>query len=546
MLTIFRITVAIVAICMPILLSLMRFIPRMTASRGWSRFKSLVIHPATFGNHHREPVVAGVVPTRGQSLYIFLISLLNIVLLVAPYTIHQPQASFLTKGKQLLSVIGNRAGVMAMGNVVALFVFSSRNSVLLYLTDWSYGTYLLLHRWLGYWAVLHTVIHSAMLWSYYVKAGTYSAEILRLYWIWGIVGTVAACAFIPFSVLWIRQKFYEFFIISHIALSLLFLVGYYYHIWYVYTYNWGYEIWMFVAAGIWALERLVRIARMAFQGSRTAIVTMIPGTDGEYLQIEVEGKEIKAGVAYLCFPTLSWRFWETHPFSISGASLGLQQGVLHTSRSASSSDSIAIPDASHEKEATVHTAASPNLDNTSNNGPKGNTLFFARTRQGVTKALAAKASAADNTPVRLRILIDGPYDHSGRVHSQITQCSSILCIAGGVGITACLPLLQQDRTKDVKLYWSSRKAGLVTALAPTLAALGPDVNVEMLVGERFDLECITRQALADGEDTREGALAILVSGPPGLADDVRSTITQVARSCKQSRPFVLIDEAFGW
>ena len=121
-----------------------------------------------------------------------------------------------------------------MGNVVALFLFSSRNSILLYLTDWSYSTYLLLHRWLGYWAVLHTIIHSAMLWKYYVKAGSYSAEILRLYWQWGIVGTVAVCAILPFSLLKIRQKFYEFFIISHIVLSLLFLLGFYYHIWYVY------------------------------------------------------------------------------------------------------------------------------------------------------------------------------------------------------------------------------------------------------------------------------------------------------------------------
>ena len=546
MLTICRITVAVIAITLPILLSLLRFVPWTTKSRDLSRFKSLIIHPATFGTHHREPVAGGVVPTRGQSLYILLISLLNIILLVAPYTIHQPQASFLTKGRQLLSVIGNRAGVMAMGNVVALFVFSTRNSVLLYLTDWSYGTYLLLHRWLGYWAVLHTVIHSAMLWAYYVKAGTYSAEILRLYWIWGIVGTVAMCALIPFSLLWIRQKFYEFFIISHIALSLLFLVGYYYHIWYVYTYNWGYEIWMFAAAGIWALERLARLCRMAFQGSRTAVVTMVPGTDGEYVSIEVDGKELKSGVAYLCFPTLSWRFWETHPFSVSGATSGSRQSALRSPRSRSSSDSGPAPGADSEKGATVHTAASSTLDDMGGRSPAGNTLFFARTRKGVTKALVAKVSAANDRPVRMRVLIDGPYDHSGRVHAQIAQCGSILCIAGGVGITACLPIIRQERTKDAKLYWSSRKEGLIQALTPTLASLTNNVKVETLVGERFDLESIILQTLLDNDDAKKGALAILVSGPPGLADDVRSKVTQVARSQTQSRPFVLVDEAFGW
>ncbi|KAH7386044.1 ferric reductase-like protein transmembrane component 4 [Pyrenochaeta sp. MPI-SDFR-AT-0127] len=540
------ITIAIVAILLPVLLSLFRFIPSTTASQGWSRIKSTLIYPATFGRHHRTPVAGGLVPTRGQSLYILLISLLNLILLVAPYTITQPQASFTSKGRQFLSIIGNRAGSMAMGNVVALFLFSSRNSFLLYLTDWSYSTYLLLHRWLGYWAVLHTVIHSAMLWSYYVKAGTYSAEILRLYWIWGIVGTVAMCALLPFSLLQIRQKFYEFFIISHVALSLLFLIGYYYHIWYVYTYNWGYEIWMFVAAGIWALERLIRIGRMAFQGSRTAVVTVIPDVDGEYVRIEVEGKVLEAGVAYLCFPTLSWRFWETHPFSVSGSISNAQQGVLHPSQSNSGSDLSPAPDAIHEKGTNVFTATSTAGSEAETHGHSIRTTFFARTRSGVTKILAQRASGLEGKQARLRILIDGPYHHSGRVHSQLAQCSSILCIAGGVGITACLPFLRQSESKDTKLFWSSRKSGLIADLTPTLNAFSSNVKVETLVGQRFDLDNIIQQGLVSQDGASSGPLAIVVSGPPGLADDVRLKVTQFARSNKHSRAYVLVDEAFSW
>jgi len=538
----------VLAIFLPILISLVRFIPGATASHGWSHFRSIFIYPATFGRHHRTPVAGGLVPTRGQSLYILLISFLNLILLVAPYTITQPQASFTTKSKQLLSVIGNRAGTMAMGNVVVLFLFSSRNSVLLYLTNWSYSTYLLLHRWLGYWAVLHTVVHSAMLWSYYVKAGTYSAEVLRLYWIWGIVGTVAMCALIPFSLLKFRQQFYEFFIVSHIALSLLFLVGYYYHIWYVYTYNWGYEIWMFVAAGIWALERLIRIGRMIFQGSSTAVVTVIPDADSEYIKLDIEGKDLKAGVAYLCFPTLSWRFWETHPFSISGSGSGPQQELLRTSQSNSVSDLSPGPERIHEKGASVYATASTVANGTRFQGPNSSTWFFARTRSGITKALKDKASGSDGKRVQLRVLIDGPYNHSGRVHSQIAQCSSILCIAGGVGITACLPFLRESETKDIKLFWSSRKSGLITDLTPALNALPSNVEVNTLVGQRFDLDSIIHEGLVDHDQdgTSKGPLAIVVSGPPELADEVRLNVTQTVRNFKRSRPYVLVDEAFSW
>jgi hypothetical protein len=116
------------------------------------------------------------------------------------------------------------------------------------------------------------------------------------------------CAFLPFSVLWVRQRAYEGFIFAHVAFPLLFLVGYYYRIWYVYGYSWGYEIWLFVAAGIWALERVGRVVRMGVQGSCTAVVTLVPDTDGEYMHIDVQDKVLRGGVAYLCFPTLSWRF----------------------------------------------------------------------------------------------------------------------------------------------------------------------------------------------------------------------------------------------
>ena len=282
----------------------------------------MLVYPSVWGKYHREPVAGAWVPTRGQAMYIFLISFLNLILLLAPYVITQPQASFSSRDLQTLSIVGNRAGVMAMGNVVALFLFATRNNVLLYITDWSYSTYLLLHRWLGYWAAFHTILHSFMLLSYYIVNGTYQDELARPYWSWGIVGTVAASAILPFSLPWVRQKLYEFFLASHVVLALLFILGYYYHIWYCYEYKWGYEIWIFIAGGIWGADRVARLARMALQGSHTADITLIEDTDGEYFRIDVQGTYLKDGVAYLCFPTLDWRFWENHPFSVAYRSLG--------------------------------------------------------------------------------------------------------------------------------------------------------------------------------------------------------------------------------
>ncbi|KAK2767773.1 hypothetical protein FQN54_003932 [Arachnomyces sp. PD_36] len=525
--TYYTVAIFLVAVLLPIPLSLLHRIPGVIKSRPWSALQSAFITPAAFGKRHREPVagvVGLVVPTRGQALYIFLISLLNLIFLFAPYIYHHPQSIFVSQASQALSIIGNRAGVMAMGNTAALFLFAARNNMLLWLTDWSYGTYLLLHRCLGYWAVFHTVLHSLMLWMYYQTYGDYAAELVRLYWIWGIVATVAVVVLFLSSPLIIRNKLYEFFLVSHVALALLFLVGYYYHIWYLYEYDWGYEIWMFMAAGIWAADRLLRLVRIAFRGYRAATISLIPGTDGEYLRIDIEGIQLGEGVAYLSFPALSWRFWESHPFS-----------VAFNSDEVEGEDSTPTsPKPVAELKEAQHTATSIKTPTTT---------FFARGRTGVTARLAARAASGST---RVSVVVDGPYPHSGQVAKQLKQTSSIVYIAGGVGITALLPYLRHIAVPS-QLFWGIRKAGLAASVQPALAALeGSGVEVETTVGRRLDLDDILRKALARTDGGDEGPVGIVVCGPPAMADQVRHKVTQLTRDGPPTRPYTLVDEAFGW
>lgn len=522
----YTIVIMLVAVFLPVALSLLRFIPGLIQSRAWTFFQASMIYPAVLGKRHREPAAGsvGIVPTRGQALYIFVISLLNLVFLVAPYVYHHPQATFASPAEQQLSIIGNRAGVMAMGNVVALFLFSARNNVLVSITDWSHGTYLLLHRWLGYWAALHTIIHSLMLLDYYKKYGSYETELTREYWIWGIVATIAVVAILPTSLLVVRVALYEFFLASHVVLALLFIIGYYYHIWYCYEYNWGYEIWAYVAGGIWGLEHVVRLVRMAWHGYRTAAISVIKDADGEYLRIDVEGLRLRDGVAYLCFPTLSWRFWETHPFSVA-----FSRGDDEPPTPSTPSES----EHAGEKQTITVTVSS--------DAPKkGSTTFYARVRYGMTNNLAARFAAAGSG--RIAVVVDGPYQHSGAL-TQLSHCSGMLYIAGGVGITAVLPqLLETSPKKPAQLHWGTRKSGLAAELAPVLARLPANVDVDISVGQRLDLDRILEKSLTEGE----GVLGMVVCGPPEMADHVRHKVVQLARSGVGRRPYVLVDEAFSW
>ncbi|OLN96039.1 Ferric reductase transmembrane component 3-like protein 2 [Colletotrichum chlorophyti] len=538
----YSIIVMLVALFLPVVLSLSRFFPRLTRSRTWSWLNSTLVHPIVFGTKHREPVAVkvggGIVPTRGQAIYIAIISFLNIVFLLAPYHMIQPQGTFGSAQEQEISVIGNRAGNLALGNMVAIFFFSARNNPLLLLSDWSHGTYLLLHRWLGYWTIIHTVLHSIMLLVYYKMFGDYAAEEAKLYWIWGIVGTIAAVLIWPASLLVVRQRFYELFLSVHHLLVALFLVGFYYHIWYCYTYNWGYEIWAFVAIAVWSIDRLWRLARMAFNGVRTAVITPVEGSDGEYFRIEINDVHAH-GVVYLCFPTLSWRFWENHPFSVASSfSGGYVKAPTRDQTPAEDSEKSIAESPLESPQVTKEVDRNPDQSNRAL-GPRA--TFLARGLAGMTAKLAARL-AATGGPLRIPVLLEGSY-HSNATAS-LSHCTSLLCIAGGVGVTAVLPILRSfEAPRRSRLVWGLRNNSLVRGLGPELEQLSKHVEVTISVGERVSIETILREELARGGE--KGPVGIVVCGPPSMADEVRRKVSELGRT-GAGKAFVLIDEAFSW
>ena len=64
------------------------------------------------------------------------------------------------------------------------------------------------------------------------------------------------------------------------------------------------------------------------------------------------------------------------------------------------------------------------------------------------------------------------------------------------------------------------------------------VEVLTRVGERFDLGGLVEEASAV-----EGSLAVVVSGPPGMADEVRLAVARVAkRACEID----FIEESYSW
>lgn len=309
-------------------------------------------------------------------------------------------------------------------------------------------------------------------------------EQAKLYWIWGIVGTVAVAAIWPAWLLIIRQRSYEGFLTLHHALVILFLVGFCYHIWYCYTYNWGYEVWAFISIAIWAIDRFWRLARMLLNGVRTAVMTPLQGTDGEYLRIEIGGVHTH-GVVYLCFPTLSWIFWENHPFSVASSFTGsyIQGQPCVATKSVIPDSEKSVPEPNEQQRTSLSCAAAaaasanPKLRLDQYQPVSKSTTFIVRSLTGVTARLTARSNSGVS-PLRIPVLPDGSY-HSNTT-AGFSDCSSLVCIAGGVGVTGVLPVLRSFHVPQrAQLFWGVRKQGLVEGMGPEISQSSKDIIVSV-------------------------------------------------------------------
>ncbi|KAE9979703.1 hypothetical protein EG328_000753 [Venturia inaequalis] len=514
------IIVIVLGFALPILLSLLRFVP--WPQQMASKFNAIFIDAPLFGRRHRQPIgnIAHV-PTRGQALFIFYMFAINIILGSVSFRSVQPNAWFASVSAEITGDVTNRMGVLSFANLPLVILYAGRNNILLKLTNWSHGTFLLLHRWLAFICTLQACLHSAIWLQIDVAAKTHSSESKLAYWIWGAAATVGMSILFPSSILPIREKFYELFLVWHIAISIIIVVGCYLHMYLRFAHQWGYENWVFAAMAVWGFDRILRVLKLARNGVKTAKVTII---DDDYIRVDVEGVSGE-GMAYLYFPTLTWRVWENHPFSVAATVLPSSD---HKTRHGSEAPTPKTTDI--EKIGAHETTVSKVFDSSSEtNSLRKHTpqivglTFLVRTRGGLTATMRSRTS--------LPVLVESPYGS----HPDLSAYSLLIGIAGGVGVTAIAPLIHHHPGRT-KLLWGVRTRGIVDEMHHQLA----DLDKEIFIGQRMDvLEALERECV------EKERIVVVVSGPPGLADEVRMAVNALARG-RGKLSIHLVEESFSW
>jgi len=507
--------VFLTSVGLPVVFSLLRFFPFPFSKRWLSLLNSYFIYPSLLRPWRNSPVstVLGDPPTRGQALFIGYLILINIIMSIFTYNTNPNALGFFgwtSTSTQVMSALGNRLGVLSFANFGVLVLFSSRNNILLWLTDWQHSTFVILHRWVARIAVLQAILHSVIFLRDYIEANLLATDQTTPYWYWGCVGTIAASLMLPLSLPVFRRRAYEVFLATHIVFSILVFLGSWYHIYCKYGHQSGYETWLYIVFAIWGFDRVVRSMRMLWYGVHTAVITHI---DHEYIKVSIKGA-VADGHVYLYF--LHSRFWENHPFSVASSTVQVQADGISTERRSNGSESPT----DHEQKA-LDSTAKPVTTSSNDSTLQPGMEFYLRVRDGATKALHLQCQS------EVKVLIEGSY---GR-HEILSEFPTLLCIAGGVGITACLPYLRAF-PGNATLHWGSRSQALVDSL--TSFSKFPAINIDAVVGKRLDLISIL--------GNQQGDFAVVVSGPPEMVDEVRKIVSKLARK----KRIKLVTESFYW
>jgi hypothetical protein len=504
---------------LPIVLTWLGYLPYI--STMIAKVRPYIVYPSLIGTYQVRPLpyFLGNGATVGQAGYIALFLVLNVLLSAASYESKQPHAWYPTVHNEIISYIFYRTGYFAFALLPLTILFSSRNNFLLWATNWSHSTFLLLHRWVGRVCALHALLHTLLaLPNYYPREST------KEYWVWGAVATIALLILVFSSGLYVRSFAYEFFLISHILLTVFVLAGCWYHIalW-MPGMSWGYETWLYAACAVWFFDRLVRVGRVLKSGVRRAKVTDL---GGGYIRADIEG--IRWGSkpgnhAYTYFPTLNpLRPWENHPFSI------IPTYLLHPAMAQGAAGETASGSASrHSGDVEKNVVAPAQVTHSQALRTTAGITLYIKKSTGMTKYLQSHES--------LLTLLDGPYPNNSI--NEALRCDRLLLIGGGIGITGLLPWTASH--PNVKLCWSVK--GSAKCLVDDMAAATSRIaQAYIKIGQRLDIGALLTEEIEAGWSK----VGVVVSGPGALCDDVRAAVVEAGKIGKTT--FDLEIDAYSW
>ena len=417
--------------------------------------------------------------------------------------------------------VADRTGIMAFGKIPLLILFAGRNNFLLYITGWSYSTFLHFHKVVACWMALDALIHSV---AYtFNSLGYYVVYLHDPYFACGVAATVICGVILLQAMHPFRKFFYEYFLTIHVVLAICFIIMCWYH-----CRALGWLEWLIASCCVWFLDRLIRVIRMSAFGWRTATVTAV---DEQIMKVEVPKPAwwfySPGNYSYIYFA--GWIFWENHPFTT----------VL-----------------------------------------EGNNLCaYIRVKRGVTYRMWNKL-VANNNKLQCKVCLEGPYGGGGS--PKLSKYEESLLVAGGSGAPGILE--NAAKATKGKMIWVAQSLQTVKAYQPLLEKVNIEIDLYLTKQDGSNRACTVQDLFSGSEsenlstessgkesdsdknvelkgdhlsnitinygrpnlhelinasvrDSSSKSIGIMACGPPVMMDDIRNTITENVTTWDKSVDF---------
>ncbi|OAK99569.1 ferric reductase [Phaeosphaeriaceae sp. SRC1lsM3a] len=512
----------------------------------YARFKkSCLDAPLWRTRHHREfklssAIGVGTLPSRLQSFFLVGYFAVNI-----GFCVWRVDYSTFSKGaSELLS----RSGIMAVINMIPLFLLAGRNNPLIKLTGISFDTMNLMHRWFGRIVVLEAIAHTVCWITNKVHTkgwGAVQASINGSTFIMsGVIGTCAFVFLLIQSPSPVRHSFYEVFLHGHIVGAALALGA----VW-VHLKDREQQLMLYGVIAVWVMERTWRFARLVVcnvgKGGTQADVEVLPG---DALRVTVRMARpwsFRPGQhAYLYMPTIG--LWTNHPFSVAWSEEEDNSGSM-----SSIADEKGLP--MNRQDILEHSKTSMS--------------FIIRRRTGFTDKLFRKADLSAAGRFSTSAFVEGPYGGE-----DLSSYGTVMLWAAGIGITHQVPHVRDIvagyangtvATRRLTLVWIIQSPEhlewIRTWMTQILAMprrreilkillfvtrprrqgeiVSPSSSVQMFPG-RPNVQSLVDQEMQEGI----GAACVSTCGTGGLADELRRAVRN--RELQWNVDFR--EESFSW
>ncbi|GMG21387.1 unnamed protein product [Ambrosiozyma monospora] len=306
----------------------------------------------------------------------------------------------------------DRTGLLAFAQLPPLFLFGGRNNILIKFTGLPFSSFIIFHKWIGRVMVFLALVHALQFVDFYKASDGLEAIRQLELWHYGVKAYHFGALLLIQGIFILRRKWYEVFLLLHIAFALIFIYAAYMH-----CKDVGFLSWVYASGAVWLLDRVWRLVSIFYINGGTlnnkATFTMI----NDCVRVTIPKPKRFHGFPgcyihmYVFDHRVSWKPWENHPFTVYCTDTEIRIYI---------------------KSKTGFTA---NLHNLLSQIPEGHEL-------------------------QLRVGIEGPYGHAVNVSSY----DKVILLAGGNGVPGpyyhtmnCLKQLdklgQSEKLPELEFVW---------------------------------------------------------------------------------------------